>query len=131
MEQTFGAFLTRKRLEREFTLRGFAEKMGLSPVYICNLEKDRRTAPKKELLDKMSTLLRLDKQEEQTLLDLAARSQNAPAVSLDLPEYIMEHDIVRVALRTAKDADATDAEWQEFIEQINRRKARESKGREG
>ena len=33
----------------------------------------------------------------------------------------MERDIVRVALRTAKEVDATDAEWQEFIDRITRR----------
>lgn len=35
----------------------------------------------------------------------------------------MDRDIVRIALRTAKDLDATDEEWQEFIEKLNRRKS--------
>jgi hypothetical protein len=50
-------------------------------------------------------------------------------VSQDLPEYIMDKDIVRVALRTAKDVDATDEEWQEFIAHLEerRRKIQEDK----
>ena len=55
------------------------------------------------------------------LLDLAAKSKNISTVAADLPEYINERDIVRVALRTAKDVDATDEEWQEFIEKLQKR----------
>ena len=46
-------------------------------------------------------------------------------VSADLPEYIMERDIVRAALRTAKEVDATDEEWQEFIDRITQRGKRD------
>ena len=63
----------------------------------------------------------LNKEETEEMYDLAAKSKNIPTVSSDLPEYIMDKDIVRVALRTAKDVDATDAEWQEFIEKLNTR----------
>jgi hypothetical protein len=44
----------------------------------------------------------------------------------------MENDIVRVALRTAKDADATDEEWEEFIQKIGSRtrKSGKSTGKE-
>ena len=35
--------------------------------------------------------------------------------------YIMDREIVRAALRTAREADATDQEWQDFIDRINRR----------
>nr|WP_269190203.1 type II toxin-antitoxin system PemK/MazF family toxin [Intestinimonas massiliensis (ex Afouda et al. 2020)] len=46
------------------------------------------------------------------LLDLAADSrQTVPA---DLPDYIRQHDIVRAALRVAKEVDATDEEWKAF-----------------
>ena len=48
------------------------------------------------------------------LLDLAADSrQTVPA---DLPDYIRQHDIVRAALRVAKEVDATDEEWKAFME---------------
>lgn len=40
-QETFGGFLKRKRLEREITLRGFAGMLDISPVYLCDLEKDR------------------------------------------------------------------------------------------
>ncbi|NCC55931.1 MAG: helix-turn-helix domain-containing protein, partial [Erysipelotrichia bacterium] len=120
--ESFGGFITAKRLEKKITLRGFARVLDLSPVYICNIEKDRKPAPKDEVLEKISAVLSLSKDELEYMYDLAARSKNAPTVSGDLPDYIMERDIVRVALRTAKEVDATDEEWLEFIERINKRK---------
>ena len=118
---TFGSFLRAKRLERGFTLRGFAGKMELSPVYICDIEKNRKPAPTAARMEEITRLLDLDKHEKEIMYDLAALSQCRPSVSGDLPEYIMNHEVVRVALRTANEADATDEEWQDFIEKLNQR----------
>ena len=120
-EKTFGKFITEKRLEKEITLRRFAGMLDLSPVYICNIEKDRRPAPKDDVLERIVQILLLRKEEREEMYDLAAKSKNASVVSGDLPDYIMEKDIVRVALRTAKDVDATDVEWQEFIQKLKDR----------
>jgi transcriptional regulator with XRE-family HTH domain len=125
---TFGNFLRRKRLEKEITLRGFAKMMDLSPVYICDVEKDRKPAPSAERLKQIAERLLLGKEEIEEMLDLAALSRSRPTVSGDLLEYIMEKDIVRVALRTAKEACATDEEWQEFIEKLQKRIAPNKSG---
>lgn len=102
------------------SLRGLAAKLEVSPVYMSNMENDRRPAPTKEKLDHLIEILSLGQEDTEHLLDLAARSKTLQ-VSADLPEYIMQRDIVRAALRTAKEVDATDAEWQEFIDRITRR----------
>ena len=120
MEQTFGSFLREKRMARGLTLRGMAAKLDLSPVYMSNIENDRRPAPTRAYLERLEQELHLNKAETEQMLDLAAKSQN-DRVSADLPDYIMDREIVRAALRTAKEADATDQEWQEFIDRINRR----------
>lgn len=120
MEQTFGAFVRQKRMEQGLSLRRLAARLGLSPVYMSNIETDRKPAPSRENLDKLAEELRLSKPDLELFLDLAAASQKMK-VPADLPEYIMERDIVRTALRTAKEVDATDAEWQEFIDRITKR----------
>ena len=71
---------------------------------MSNIENDRRAAPSQEYLERMALLLQLDKPEREWMLDLAAKSKQN-----------------RVALRTAREADATDQEWQDFIDRINRR----------
>ena len=120
MEQTFGSFLREKRMARGLTLRGMAAKLDLSPVYLSNIENDRRPAPTRAYLERLEQELHLSKVETEQMLDLAAKSQNN-RVSADLPDYIMDREIVRAALRTAREADATDQEWQDFIDRINRR----------
>lgn len=125
--KTFGSFLREKRLEKGISLRRLADMLNLSPVHMSNLENDRRPAPKTDVLERIASLLLLSKAETEEMYDLAAKSKTSPRVSGDLPEYIMENDIVRVALRTAKDVDATDKEWQEFITKLKERSAREDK----
>ena len=95
MEQTFGSFLREKRMARGLTLRGMAAKLDLSPVYMSNIENDRRAAPSQEYLERMALLLQLDKPEREWMLDLAAKSKQN-RVSADLPDYIMDREIVRV-----------------------------------
>ena len=120
VERTFGSFLREKRMTRGLTLRGMAAKLDLSPVYLSNIENDRRPAPTRAYLERLEQELHLSKVETEQMLDLAAKSQNN-RVSADLPDYIMDREIVRAALRTAREADATDQEWQDFIDRINRR----------
>ena len=109
MEHTFGSFVRERRQACGLSLRGLAAKLDLSPVYMSNIENDRRAAPTQEYLERLAMILGLDKTDREWMLDLAAKSQHN-RVSADLPDYIMDREIVRAALRTAKEADATDQE---------------------
>ena len=120
MEQTFGSFVREKRQSIGLSLRTLAAKLDLSPVYLSNIENDRRPAPTRAYLERLEQELHLSKVETEQMLDLAAKSQNN-RVSADLTDYSMDREIVRAALRTAREADATDQEWQDFIDRINRR----------
>ena len=115
--KTFGDFLIAKRMEREMSARQLAIKLDFSAVYICDIEKNRRPVPD-EILEKLPLLLHLNEAETEEMYDLAARSRHT--VSADLPEYIMEKDIVRAALRTAKKQNVTDKQWEDFIRRITK-----------
>lgn len=96
-----------------------AKHLGISNGYLCDIEQGRRPAPEGAFVERISSFLELDKQEHEMLLDLAADSrQTVPA---DLPDYIRQHDIVRAALRVAKEVDATDEEWKAFMEMLQNR----------
>ena len=101
---TFGAFISTRRKEAKLNLRDTAKHLGISNGYLCDIEQGRRPAPEGAFVERISSFLELDKQEHEMLLDLAADSrQTVPA---DLPDYIRQHDIVRAALRVAKEVDA-------------------------
>lgn len=55
------------------------------------------------------------------MYDMAGKQRNA--IAPDLPEYIMEREYVSAALRTARDLDAGEAEWREFIEKLKKGKS--------
>ena len=89
MEQTFGSYVREKRMARGLSLRGLAAKLEVSPVYMSNMENDRRPAPTREKLNHLIEILGLCQADAEQLLDLAAKSKTLQ-VSADLPEYIME-----------------------------------------
>ena len=108
---TFGAFISTRRKEAKLNLRDTAKHLGISNGYLCDIEQGRRPAPEEAFVE--------DKQENEILLDLAADSRKT--VPADLPDYIRQHDIVRAALRVAKEVDATDEEWKAFMEMLQNR----------
>jgi transcriptional regulator with XRE-family HTH domain len=116
----FGDFLQRKRTERQITLRKMAELLGFSAPYLTDIEKDRRNPPEMEGLEQISRILNLSEDERAVMFDLAGKKRNA--VAPDLPEYIIERDYVAAALRTARDLDASEADWLRFVEELKNRK---------
>lgn len=123
---TFGEYLKQKRLDKEITLRGFAKLVDISPVYLCDLEKGRKAAPSMEVMQKMVSKLALNKDESERFYDLAALEQTAKnPIPKDLNAFLKDNRVIVSALRTAKDLDATDEEWQDFIDKL--RKSREGK----
>ena len=67
-----------------------------------------------------ATITFLTKEEKDEMLNLAGKKRKA--VAPDLPEYIMQRDYVSAALRTARDLDAGEEEWQRFVEELRKRK---------
>jgi transcriptional regulator with XRE-family HTH domain len=116
----FGDFLQKKRMERQITLRKMAELLGFSAPYLTDIEKDRRNPPEMESLEQISKILNLSEDERAIMFDLAGKKRNA--VAPDLPEYIIERDYVAAALRTARDLDASEADWLRFVEELKNRK---------
>lgn len=131
-KRTFGAFLTQKRKERDISLRGFARLVGISAEYICNIEKCRRPAPAPDVLKKIAAVLTLSKGEEAEMYDLASSSKNTEnAVPEDLTGFLNENRVILTALRTAKDVDATDEEWQAFMQMLHDNRKKKGGGEDG
>lgn len=112
---TFGEYIAKRRNSLGITLRGMADRLEITAVYLSDIEKGRRNPPEKLLLDKMAVELKITGPEKDKLYDLAGRGRKE--VAPDLPDYIMESEIVRAALRTAKDV-ATEDDWKQFIHKL-------------
>lgn len=118
--QNFGEFLQKKREAKQITLRKMAKMLKMSAPYLSDIEKGRRNPPEMDKLDQIAQILLLSDEERTVMLDLAGKMRNT--VAPDLPEYIMERDYVSAALRTARDLDASEADWLRFVEELKQRK---------
>ena len=121
MHGNFGAFIARKRIEKDVKLKPIAEKLGVSVTYLSDIIKGRRNPPDKEGLDALAKALQLDGDERDEMFDLAGRERKQ--VSPDLPEYIMDENLpnARVVLRRARNQKLGDDFWQEVNKIIDKR----------
>lgn len=116
----FGAFIKAKREEKKITLRKMADLLDVSAPFLSDVEKDRRNPFDLDKLTLVSQILCLTSDEEELMFNLAGDKRNS--VAPDLPEYIMQRDYVSSALRTARDLNAGEKEWQDFVEQLRKKK---------
>jgi transcriptional regulator with XRE-family HTH domain len=78
----FGQWLREKRVAKGFSLRKFAEQVGVSPTYLSHVEQGEADPPTAERVKKMASLLNENADE---MIALAGR------VPEDLPEIIQSH----------------------------------------
>ncbi|MCH4183796.1 MAG: helix-turn-helix domain-containing protein [Prevotella sp.] len=118
--KSFGELLTFFREKNDVTLRELARGIGVSAPFLSDVEKGRRAALTAERIEKVVVVLHLNEEEATTLYNAAGKQKNS--IPPDLPDYIMEHEYVSAALRTARDLDASEEEWQRFVDDLRRRK---------
>ena len=118
--KNFGDFLHQKRIAKGDSYRDLAAVLGVSAPYISDIEKDRRNAPSMEKLEILAEYLAPTADEKSIMFDLAGKKKSE--VAPDIPGYIKDHDYVASALRTARDLGADEKDWQDFIDDLKRRK---------
>ena len=118
MFNNFGEFIAAKRIEHQITLRKMAEMLDCSAAFLSDVEKNRRKPLDLERLNKLSAILQLSDEDRVLMFDLAG---NQRVIAPDLPQYINDNNYVRFALRKARDLNASEAEWQEFIQALEKK----------
>lgn len=93
-ESTFGSYIFNKRKNQGITQKQIADAMGVTAVYICDIEKNRRYPPTNgNLLTKLAIALNLSENDIPIYYDLAG--QNKGCVPPDIACYIMSSDVAR------------------------------------
>jgi len=113
---TFGNYISQKRREIKQSLRETAMQIEITAVYLSEMENGKKTNPSREIIKKMISVLYLNEAETALFYDLHAKANGI--ISQDLPEYIMENGLIRMALRKAKKKSATEKDWQGFIDNL-------------
>ena len=96
---TFGSLLRQLREEKRLRQADLANAMGVSTVYICDIEKDRRNPPNYRKLQQIAGKLELTEEKTAELFDSAgqARGEVAP----DIIEYLVANPVAQAAIRQA------------------------------
>ena len=117
MEKTFGTFIKEKRLEKGINLRKLAELLELAPAYISDIENGNRNSPSSDKMEKLVEVLGLNEEERNEMYDLAAKDRDN-TVAPDISQYVKSNDLVRVALRKARNLNLGEQEWLKIIENM-------------
>lgn len=94
---TFGTLLRQLREEKSLRQVDVANAIGVSTVYICDIEKDRRNPPGYKKLRLIAGKLELTEEKTAELFDLAgqARGEVAP----DILAYLVANPAVQTSIR--------------------------------
>ncbi len=117
-KQSFGVFISTKRIEKRISLRQFAKSIQISPEYLSKIENELRAVPKDEIVKKIAEQLHLNSGEKEIFFDLAAESKPYVSLALDLVEYVKENEMVYKTLRIAKRYELKNEEWQYIFDYI-------------
>jgi transcriptional regulator with XRE-family HTH domain len=125
-DMSFGDFIEAIRQEKRKSLRETARAIGVSPQFYSEVEKNRRCAFTADRLDKLRLFLMMNEEQAKAMYNKAAESRKGKDVVLpqDFSDYIVERDYAMQALRTAKELDADEQDWERFIEELKKRKER-------
>ena len=99
LSDTFGSYIRRLRIKNDIGQRELAKKIGIAPSYLNDMEKNKRTAPRTELIKKLSVILKADLD---LLYDLAGNSKKTLAP--DIVDYVESNPKIVSLLRAAKNS---------------------------
>ena len=117
---SFGAFLRERREELGLSVRELAKNLGISAVYLSDIERGNRNAPSNDdLLNKLMKYLDIPESEKEYFTDLAAATRDF--VFPDINLYLGREYKARYAMRYARDLNMDDKFWTQIIEELSRR----------
>ena len=114
----FGQFISEMRTRDNISCHQLADKIGISTAYLSQIERGIRNHPDPTLIMKIAEALQLSRADEVRLYDLYA--EETGQLQPDIVEYLRGNCAARYALRKARDANATEEDWERFIEKLKK-----------
>jgi choline kinase/DNA-binding XRE family transcriptional regulator len=115
----FGSYIRELRIKNEIGQRELAKKIGIAASYLNDIEKNKRSAPKSNIIKKLSLILKI---ELDLLNDLAANSKNGLAP--DIIEYIEKNPNIISLIRAAKNNNLKEDEIDQLEISIDKSKTK-------
>ena len=115
----FGSYIRELRIKNEIGQRELAKKIGIAASYLNDIEKNKRSAPKSNIIKKLSLIL---KAELDLLNDLAGNSKKSLAP--DIIDYIEKNPNIVSLIRAVKNNNLGIDEINELELSINKSKTK-------
>ena len=117
---TFGEYLKHTREKKQISLREVARTLGVSAPFLSDVENNRRGPLTEERLTDLAKVLHLNELEKAEMYDIVGKQKGLLAP--DLNPYVTERPYVNAALRTARNLEANEEDWQRFVDDLISRK---------
>ena len=118
-DKTFGSYIREVRISHKIGQRELAKKIGIAASYLSDIEKNKRSAPKIDIIKKMSLILKADLS---LLNDLAGSSKKT--LPPDIIDYIEKNPKIISLIRSAKNNNLSIDEFEKIELSINKTKTK-------
>jgi len=115
-KKKFGPYIRKVRVEQGISQRYLAKKIGVAASYLNDIEKEKRTAPKPNVIKKLSYLLKINDDE---LNDLAGISKKSLAP--DIKDYIQSNPKIVSLIRSIKNNNLNENQINEIENNISKK----------
>ena len=119
MKKKFGPYIREVRIQKGLGQRELALKIGVSASYLNDIEKEKRTAPKLDIIKKISSVLLLDINK---LNDLAGNSKKTLAP--DINDFIVKNPKIKSLVRAIKDNNLNEKQIELIENSISKSKTK-------
>lgn len=106
---SFGSLVRKTRLDLSIGQRELAKKIGIAASYLNDIEKEKRTAPKSNIIKKLSAILKVNLND---LNDLAGISKGE--VPPDISDYIQNNPNLVSLIRSIKNNNLNEFQLNEI-----------------
>ena len=107
----FGKFVTHKREEYGYSIRKFAQKLGISAVYLCDIEKGARPVTS-NMLPIFYNALMINPKEKELFMDLVHLSRKSWP---EITEYITTTPKAREFINLSQQLNLSDTDFDRLI----------------
>lgn len=111
-----GQFISEQKRKKKLHSKELAAILGISIPYLSQLEHGKRQCPDAALIDKMIEVFELTMEEKNIFYDLYAEASGR--LSPDITAYLRSNKSAVKAIRAARDASATEEDWERFIKSL-------------
>ena len=119
MNKKFGPFIREVRIQKGIGQRALASKIGVSASYLNDIEKEKRTAPKLDIIKKISSILSIDNKK---LNDLAGYSKKTLAP--DINDFIVKNPKINSLIRTIQENNLNEKQIELLENSISKKKTK-------